>query len=172
LKRLGDGRYFILFWLFFWFFPFTFLGGKFTRYFTFALPAVMVTAAVGLQALARLFERALQNLKTGDGARLVARVALPLVVFALSAYATVKAAPHYRLYTNVIGGGRERAGSYFPHDEFYDASMRETLAAVAGLARPGARVASETPELTTHYARLAGRDDLNSVSLSNPSALV
>ena len=171
LKRLGDGRYFILFWLYFWFVSFTFLGGKFTRYFTFALPAVLVTAAVGLQALARLFERALNKFNKGDGARLVARVALPLVVFALSAYASVSAAPHYRLYTNVLGGGRERAGSYFPHDEFYDASMRETLNTVARLARPGARVASETPELTTHYARLAGRDDLQSVSLSNPSAL-
>lgn len=171
LKRLGDGRYFILFWLFFWFFPFTFLGGKFTRYFTFALPAVLITAAVGLHAATRLGERALKKFGEGDGPRLVARVALPFFVFALSAYASASAAPHYRLYTNVLGEGHKRAGSYFPHDEFYDASTRETLAEVARLARPGARVASETPELTTHYARLAGRDDLQSVSLSNPSAL-
>jgi hypothetical protein len=170
-RRLGDGRYFVLFWLFFWFFPFTFLGGKFTRYFTFALAPVLVTAAIGLHAAARLLERALRNLLTGDAPRLLARVALPLVVMALSAYASLGIAPHYRLYTNVLGGGRERAGSYFPHDEFYDASAREALASVARLARPGARVASETPELTTHYARLAGRDDLQSVSLSNPSAL-
>jgi hypothetical protein len=170
-RRLGDGRYFVLFWLFFWFFPFTFLGGKFTRYFTFALAPVLVTAAIGLHAAARLSERALRNFMNGDAPRLVARVALPLVVFALSAYASASAAPHYRLYTNVLGGGRESAGGYFPHDEFYDASTRETMAAVARLARPGARVASETPELTTHYARLAGRDDLQSVSLSNPSAL-
>ncbi len=170
-KRLGDGRYFVLFWFFFWFFPFTFLGGKFTRYFTFALAPVLVTAAIGLHAAARLFERALRNFMSGDAPRLVARVGLPLVVFALSAYASVRAAPHYRLYTNILGGGHERAGDYFPHDEFYDASTRDALDAVARLARPGARIASETPELTTHYARLAGRDDLQSVSLSNPSAL-
>src|SRR3712207_8435715 len=47
-KRLGDRRYFLLFWFFFWFFPFTFLGGKFTRYFTFALPAVLIAAALGI----------------------------------------------------------------------------------------------------------------------------
>src|SRR5215211_3355067 len=56
-RRLGDGRYFLLFWLFFWFFPFTFLGGKFTRYFTFALPAVLITSAVGLTYLAGLVTR-------------------------------------------------------------------------------------------------------------------
>jgi predicted membrane-bound dolichyl-phosphate-mannose-protein mannosyltransferase len=171
LKRLGDGRYFVLFWLYFWFFSFTFLGGKFTRYFTFALPAVHITAALGLHAAARLCERALSGLSRRETSGLFARAALPLVVFAFTAYASVSAAPHYRLYTNALGGGKEHAGSYFPHDEFYDAGSRDTLAAVAKLARPGARVASETPELSTYYARLAGREDLRSVSLSDRAAL-
>jgi hypothetical protein len=171
LKRLGDGRYFVLFWLYFWFFSFTFLGGKFTRYFTFALPAVHFTAAIGLHAASRLFERTLSGLSRKETPKLLARAALPLVVCAFSAYASVSAAPHYRLYTNILGGGRERAGSYFPHDEFYDAGSRTTLAAVARLARPGARIASETPELSTHYARVAGRFDLRSVSLSDRDAL-
>ncbi|HWS55001.1 MAG TPA: amino acid adenylation domain-containing protein, partial [Pyrinomonadaceae bacterium] len=49
----------------------------------------------------------------------------------LSALASASAAPHFRLYTNALGGGPAAAGSYFPHDEFYDASTRQTAEAVA-----------------------------------------
>jgi len=170
-KRLGDGRYFVLFWLFFWFFPFTFLGGKFTRYFTFALPAVLVTAAIGAQAAAGLLARRLARRGAGESAQLYARAGLALAVLSFSAYASASAAPHYRLYTNALGGGREAAGTYFPHDEFYDSATRETAEAVARLARPGGAVANETPELFAHYLRLAGRTDLRSVSLSDRAAL-
>jgi hypothetical protein len=161
-RRLGDGRYFLLFWLFFWFFPFTFLGGKFTRYFTFALPAVLMTSAVGLHYLAGLVSK--------RGGSFYAKYGLGLVV-GLSLLASVRAAPHYRLYTNFLGGGEARAGTYFPHDEFYDASTRDIAEAVARLAPRGARVASETPELLTYYLHLAGREDLRSLSLSDRAAL-
>ncbi|MDQ3908489.1 MAG: glycosyltransferase family 39 protein [Acidobacteriota bacterium] len=166
-RRLGDGRYFLLFWLFYWFFPFTLLGGKFTRYFTFALPAVLITAAVGARYAASFVARPLSN----ENARGYAFTAAALALVTLSAYASATAAPHYRLYTSALGGGAARAGDYFPHDEFYDASTPDAAAAVARLVRPGARVASETPELFDYYARRAGRDDLASVSLSDPSAV-
>ncbi|MCA1622033.1 MAG: glycosyltransferase family 39 protein [Acidobacteria bacterium] len=171
-RRLGDGRYFLLFWLFFWFFPFTFMGGKFTRYFTFALPAVLLTSAVGVHYVAGLLGR----LRTGEQGRGAQRTAyagaaLAFVVGAFSLYGSASAAPHYRLYTNALGGGAGRAGTYFPHDEFYDASTGDIASAVARLAPPGARVASETPELLAYYARLAGREDLRSVSLSDRAAL-
>jgi 4-amino-4-deoxy-L-arabinose transferase-like glycosyltransferase len=45
-RKLGDGRYFLLFWMFFWL-QFTISGSKFTRYTTFVLPAVYTTAAIG-----------------------------------------------------------------------------------------------------------------------------
>jgi hypothetical protein len=166
-RRLGDGRYFLLFWLFFWFFPFTLLGGKFTRYFTFALPVVLITAALGVEFVAGK----LAALLRGEAARTAARALVAVAVVALSAYAAVGAMPHYRLYTNALGGGRAAAGYHFPHDEFYDASTGDVAAAVARLAPPGARVASETPELLAYYMRQAGREDLRSVSLSDPAAL-
>jgi 4-amino-4-deoxy-L-arabinose transferase-like glycosyltransferase len=170
-RRLGDGRYFVLFWLFFWFFPFTFLGGKFTRYFTFALPAVLITAAVGVYAAAGLLARLLRRDELNGRAGAYACTALALFVVGSSVYASAVSAPHYRLYTSALGGGRARAGTYFPHDEFYDASTREVAAEVARLAAPGARVASETPELIGYYARLAGREDLREVSLSDRAAV-
>lgn len=172
-RRLGDGRFFVLFWFFFWFFPFSVMGGKFTRYFTFALPAVVITAAIGVHAagefLARLMARG--DAPAGNYSRGFARVALGLAVVAFSAYASAVAAPHYRLYTNVLGGGTERAGSYFPHDEFYDSSVRDAAQIVARHAPPGARVAGETPGLFSYYASLAGRNDIVSVSLSDAPAL-
>ncbi|HVF57842.1 MAG TPA: glycosyltransferase family 39 protein [Pyrinomonadaceae bacterium] len=171
LKRLGDGRFFILFWLFFWFFPFTLMGGKFTRYFTFALPAVLMTASIGIHAAARWLAQLTVRLNASEGFNNYVRACFALAVVAFSAYASASAAPHYRLYTNALGGGRERTGDYFPHDEFYDASTREVARFIAQSARPGARVASETPELVAHYARLYGRADLAHVSLSDRAAL-
>lgn len=160
-RRLGDGRFFILFWLFFWFFPFTLLGGKFTRYFTFALPAVLITAAVGIDLCARFAARRFA----------AARAVLATAVVLFSFAAAAEAAPHYRLYTNALGGGMARAGSYFPHDEFYDASVRDVARWLANNAPPGAAVFSETPGLVAHYLALAGRDDLRSESLSDRRAL-
>ena len=171
-KRLGDGRYFVFFWLFFWFFPFPLLGGKFTRYFTMALPVVLVVAAIGINAAGGWIAQAVRGVAAaGAASRGYAHAALAVLVIASSVYASAGASPHYRLYTNALGGGRERAGSYFPHDEFYDASMRDTARRIAAFASRGARVASETPELFTHYAARAGRTDLVSFSLSDRAAL-
>ena len=64
-----------------------------------------------------------------------------------------------------------RAGYYFPHDEFYDASMRDIIAEVARRAGPSARVASESPLLASYYAERVKRPDLLCVSLSDPEAL-
>jgi 4-amino-4-deoxy-L-arabinose transferase-like glycosyltransferase len=171
-KRLGDGRYFVFFWLFFWFFPFPLLGGKFTRYFTVALPVVLITAAIGINFVGQVLAQALRRKTVSEFVSGYAHAGIVILVIASSAYASAGVLPHYRLYTNALGGGQARAGSYFPHDEFYDASMRETARYVAASARPGARVASETPELFTHYALLAGRSDLISLSLSDRKALL
>ncbi|MDQ3686181.1 MAG: glycosyltransferase family 39 protein [Acidobacteriota bacterium] len=171
-KRLGDGRFFVLSWLFFWFLPFSVMGGKFTRYFTFALPVVVITAAIGVRAVGQFLSRLTsRGAFVESGAGSFARVALGFAVVAFSAYASARAAPHYRLYTNAIGGGTERAGSYFPHDEFYDSSVRDAANLVARHAPRGTRVVSETPGLVSYYATLVGRDDLLSASLSDSQAL-
>ncbi|HVF49636.1 MAG TPA: glycosyltransferase family 39 protein [Pyrinomonadaceae bacterium] len=170
-RRLGDGRFFVLFWIFFWFFPFTVLGGKFTRYFTFALPVVLITAAIGINAVSQKLSGLFARRDAGDALRFAARAGVACAVVALAAYASASAAPNFRLYTNALGGGTARAGTYFPHDEFYDSSMRATVQAFLPQARRGARVASETPEVVNFYARSAGRDDLDCISLSDAAAL-
>jgi hypothetical protein len=63
------------------------------------------------------------------------------------------------------------AGYYFPHDEFYDASMRDAMAEIVRRARTGARVASESPSLAAYYAEREKRFDLDFISLSDPDAV-
>ncbi|MBA3768644.1 MAG: glycosyltransferase family 39 protein, partial [Acidobacteria bacterium] len=170
-RNLGDGRYFILFWLFVWTMSFVFVGGKFTRYFTLVLPAVLVTAAVGVQLVGRWIAQQLASLLSGERASIYVQAALALALVLGSIASSASAAPDFRLYTNVLGGGMAKAGSYFPHDEFYDASMRNVMAEIATRAEPGARVATETHGLSAYYAERAGRSDLVCISLSDPEAL-
>jgi hypothetical protein len=99
------------------------------------------------------------------------RAAVALFVVLGGLNAAVDAAPHFRLYTNELGGGLAKAGYYFPHDEFYDASVRDAMFEIAKRARPGAKVASETPTVAAYYAGRANRPDLVCVMLSDPEAL-
>ena len=167
-RRLGDGRLFVIFWLFFWFFPFTLLGGKFTRYFTVALPAVLIVAALGVETGARSIARRVTWLANRSTA---VSSGIALVVISASLSAAIRVAPHYRLFTNALGGGMERAGSHFPHDEFYDASVRDVAGWIAVNAPRDVMVLSETPGLMAHYLSLAGRGDVRSRSLSDQGAV-
>ncbi|HSE16485.1 MAG TPA: glycosyltransferase family 39 protein [Pyrinomonadaceae bacterium] len=164
-RKLGDGRYFILFWFLLWVVAFCFPGGKFTRYYTTVLPAVLITSALGIQFVGRWLANWAAGLKHYVPA------SLAVIVIAGSVINSVNAAPHFRLFTNPIGGGTSWAGYYFPHDEFYDASMRDVMVEIAGRAQPGARVASESPSLAAYYAERAKRPDLVCVSLSDPDAV-
>jgi hypothetical protein len=166
-RKLGDGRYFLLFWFLLWVVTFCFPGGKFTRYYTTVLPAVLITSALGIQWVGRW----LANRVSGDGLKHYVTASLAVIVIAGSAISSIQAAPHFRLFTNSIGGGNAWAGYYFPHDEFYDANMRDVMSEIAGRARPGARVASESPSLACHYGGLEQRSDLVCVSLSDPEAV-
>lgn len=170
-RKLGDGRYFLLFWMFYWALTFVFSGGKFTRYFTTILPAVLITAALGVQFVSRQLARHVFARFGIDEAGTGVRAALALLLILCSVQASLSIAPHYRMYLNWLGGGWAHAGAYFPHDEFYDASLREAVSEIAKRAGLGAHVASETPGLAAYYAQRAGRTDLICVSLSDASAL-
>lgn len=164
-RKLGDGRYFLLFWFLLWVVAFCFPGGKFTRYYTTVLPAVLITSAIGIQFAGRSIANHLSSFKHYIPA------SLAVIVIIASVVSSIQATPHFRLFTNSLGGGTAWAGYYFPHDEFYDASMRDAMAQIAARASSGAHVASESPSLATYYAERAGRTDLICVSLSDPAAV-
>ncbi|MFN2493538.1 MAG: phospholipid carrier-dependent glycosyltransferase [Pyrinomonadaceae bacterium] len=171
LRKLGDGRYFLILWLFLWLMIFGFAGGKFTRYFTVALPAVLITSAVGVQFVGRWISSTLSCMFAVGWPRSYIPAAIALIIVVSSGAAAVKSSPHFRLYTNVLGAGGGKQGYYFPHDEFYDASMREVMFEIARRAKPEAKVASESTSLASYYARRANRPDLVSVFLSDPNAV-
>ena len=169
-RKTGDGRYFLLLWLALWSLAFMFVGGKFARYITSVMPAVIISAAIGIQFAARhggnWFARFFKNETFGT----YARSALPTVIVAASLWSAVQAAPHYRLYVNELTGAA-RAGALFPQDEFYDAYMQPALAEIAKQAQPKTRVASELQTVATYYAARSGRTDLASLELSDPADL-
>jgi hypothetical protein len=170
-RKLGDGRYFILFWFLLWVVAFCFPGGKFTRYYTTVLPAVLITSALGIQFVGRWLANRISNFESTMSIKHYVPAGLAVIVIAGSVVNSINAAPHFRLFTNSLGGGTNWAGYYFPHDEFYDASMRDVIAEIAGRARPGARVASESPSLAGYYAERDKRPDLICISLSDPDAM-
>lgn len=170
-RKLGDGRYFIIFWLYFWCVAFCFPGGKFTRYYTSVLPAVLITAALGIQFAGRWLAKAISKMEAGRRLRHYVPAGLAVIAITWSLIDSINASPHFRLFTNYLGGGVERAGTYFPHDEFYDASMRDTIAEISKRARLGATVVSESPLLASYYAQKENRTDLHCVSLSDADAL-
>ena len=166
-KKLGDGRYFVFFWAFMWFMPFSVLGGKFTRYFTLAEPLILLSAATGFYFILRWLSRKFSNLVGSKSALAVFQIALFIMLLLPSFVSSFSISPHFRLHTNIIGGGTKHSGSYFPHDEFYDTSTREIVQEITAKARPNAIVANETPGLFEYYAKKAGREDLVFVSLSD-----
>jgi len=170
-RKIGDGRYFLILWFALWVLAFMFVGGKFTRYLTTVLPAILMTAAIAVQfsarRLGRFFSRAVGN----ESVKIYARAALASLVIISAFWSSVRAAPHYRLYVNRLGGGPANAGYYFPQDEFYDAYMRDVISEIARRARPGARVASELPTVAAYYAERANRSDLVCVETSDPVEL-
>jgi len=169
-KKTGDGRYFLIFWLFFWGITFMFAGGKFTRYFTSVLPAVVMTAALGVQLAAGWLGRICARVFNNPGVPVYARAALVSLVIISALWSSATAMPHYRLYMNTLGGSA-RAGLYFPQDEFYDAYMQDAMSEIAKHASPGTRVASELPTVAAYYAQRLGRADLVCVELSDAAEL-
>lgn len=168
LRRLGDGRFLIFFWACFWLISYTFIGGKFTRYFTTFAPVIMICAAIGFYFIAKQIGIFLGKSTAVSAAAqwilLTAAIAVPLAN-------SVSSTPHFRLFTNSLGGGNSSAGSYFPHDEFYDLSTREIITEIAKDARHNAVVACETPALFEYYAKVVGRPDLQMISLSDAAKI-
>jgi predicted membrane-bound dolichyl-phosphate-mannose-protein mannosyltransferase len=156
----GDGRYFLLFWLFFWGLTFVFTGGKFTRYATSLMPAVIITAALAIQFAGRKVGKVFRSVFEQAPIGIYARAALVSLVIISTMWSAASAAPHFRLYLNALSGAA-RAGAFFPQDEFYDAYMLDAMKEIAARARPGARVGTEIPVLAEYYAKRAGREDLS-----------
>jgi hypothetical protein len=169
-RKLGDGRYFLLFWMFFWL-QFSISGAKFTRYTLFVLPAIHATAAIGGYYVIRWVASRSATLLGRDSLRVYLKAALASLMVIFSVLASASAVPHYRLFTNMLGGGPVKGGAYFTQDEFYDGEIKKVMNEIASRARQGAMVASETPTVCAYYAGKYKRTDLACVSLSDRESI-
>ena len=171
LRRWREpGHGFIVFMILFWIVPYSLMGAKWPRYLLSLMPFVYMSAAVGVVLLIRWTASALSKWNSRGwisgvvtGLLLLATVVMP----ALTAYGH---APHYGLYSNIIG---DRYTAYFfPHDEFYDDGLNEAIHFVCLNAPPNATIVTETPGVVGYYTEKFGRKDLQSQVLSDPDFTV
>lgn len=161
VRRKEPGYAFLLFMFLFWIVPYSLIGGKWLRYTLSLMPFVYMLAAVGVVALIRAARARLPQWK--HGAVTVTVMVVTLFV-GLPALIAATHGPHYALYTNALAA--DKAGYYFPHDEFYDDGLREGLRFVCDVAPQDATVAHETPGVARYYLAKFGRADLKSHAIS------
>jgi hypothetical protein len=162
-QRKNSQHFFPLFMFLWWIIPFSFSGGKFLRYALSAMPMVCIISARGIVKLFELLSEPMRAdlpvpIRAFAGAFLALFLATPL-------FSALSSAPFYSLYLNPLGAGR--AAYYFPHDEIYDAGLREAIKDICEKAPPGATVAGESPLVFKYYLARFGRSDLSYFNLSD-----
>jgi len=160
-NRRYSGHAFLLFMFLFWIVPFSLIGGKWLRYTLSLMPFVYMIAAVGVMALIKLVSARVSSLRHGRSLVSAVAVLIFMLVPAAIAYSNN---PHYALYTNALAA--DKAGYYFPHDEFYDDGLREAIRFVCDNAPQNAIIAHETPAVARYYLEQCGRTDLQSQAMS------
>lgn len=155
------GHAFLIFMFLFWIVPYSLIGGKWLRYTLSLMPFVYMLAAVGVAALIRLVQK-----HRSKRTAVVLSVVSVAVFVASPAWIAFANRPHYALYTNALAA--DKAGFFFPHDEFYDDGLREAIRFVCDEAPNGATMAHETPGVAGYYLAEFGRADLQSQAISSP----
>jgi hypothetical protein len=171
LRRWRNPAYgFVVFMILFWIVPYSLMGAKWPRYLLSLMPFVYMSAAVGVVLLIRWTASTFAKWNSSGwvsgavtGLLLLATVIAP----AFSAYAS---APHYGMYSNIIGD--RYTAHFFPHDEFYDDGLNEAIRFVCTNAPANATIVTETPGVARYYTEKFGRQDLQSQVLSDPNFAV
>ncbi len=167
LRRWREpGPAFLLLMFLLWIIPYSLIGGKWLRYTLAMMPFVYMIAAVGISVLIRLCVKAFKSINAGRVKQVATALAV-IIFLAWPAVTTLRSAPHYAAYTNALGRGR--TGYFFPHDEFYDDGVRESIKFICEHAPRGATVVHETPGVMRYYLEQFGRTDLQTRVLSDPN---
>jgi hypothetical protein len=160
-RRRHPGHIFLIFMFLFWIVPYSLIGGKWLRYTLSLMPIVYMLAAVGVVTLTRA---AIARFPDWKHASITFSAIAVMIFVGVPAITAVAHGPHYALYTNALAS--DKAGYFFPHDEFYDDGLREAIKNVCDVAPPGSTVAHETQAVARYYLSKFGRSDLNSHAIS------
>lgn len=161
VRRRERGHIFARVFLVFTVLPYSLVATKFVRYMLPMFALIDMVAAVGLVWVVR---------RLIGKPRMVARFVAPGVAIAVivsAAHAVTSASPYVGLYQNPIGDRWSRNRLLFPHDELYDAGVREAVAYLAVAAPRRATVLSEAPGVVRTYLDRFGRADVASGALSS-----
>lgn len=171
LRRWREASYgFVAFMILFWIVPYSLMGAKWPRYLLSLMPFLYMAAAVGIVFLIRRASSAFRKWNAKGSVTAAATGLLVLLVVFVPGFTAYASAPHYALYSNVIG---DRYTAYFfPHDEFYDDGLREAIQFVCVTAPANAVIVTETPGVVRYYTEKFGRTDLQSRVLSDPDFTV
>jgi len=161
------GPRFVLFMILFWIVPYSLVGAKWLRYTLSLMPFVYMGAALGAIALVRWLQRVFQQSRFGPAAYGIATGLMLFVLIAVPAWTAYASAPHYGLYSNILGDGS--TAYFFPQDEFYDDGVNEAIGFICQHAPRNANIVSETPGVVHYYTEKFGRSDLQPHVLSDPN---
>jgi hypothetical protein len=171
LRRWRHPGYgFVIFMILFWIVPYSLMGAKWARYLLSLMPFLYMAAAVGVVLLIRWAATAFGKWYPNGAATWLATGAMFLLVIAVPAWTAYASAPHYALYSNVIGD--RYTAHFFPHDEFYDDGLNDAIHFVVLNAPPGDEIITETPGVVGYYIEKFNRKDLQSKVLSDPDYFV
>ncbi len=162
----NPGHAFVLFMLFFWLVPYSLVGSKWLRYTLSLMPFVYMGAAIGTMTLIRWCRVGLEKLKAGPAMLRPATALLVLILIAVPAWTAYASAPHYAMYTNILG--TRYTAYFFPHDEFYDDGLNDAIRFVCARAPQAATIVTEAPGVVLYYIEKLGRKDLQVRVLSDP----
>jgi Dolichyl-phosphate-mannose-protein mannosyltransferase len=160
------GYLFLRLMLVFWLLPLSLMGTKFLRYTLSLMPLVYMTAAVGILVMWRWLSLWVRRFTLSPQAAQATAAALAIVFLITPAITMLRSLPYPNLYLNAFGG--DRAGYYFPHDEFYDLGARESVRYIADIAPTGARLAAEIPGVVEYYLQCYKRPDIQVEIMSQP----
>jgi len=161
-QRTGRGAVFGRVFLLFTLIPYSLVASKFMRYLLPVFAVIDIIAAAGLVAILAVATRRLSQAR-----RAPATVAATAAMLATVAGSSIAAAPFFGLHQNVIGERVSQQRLLFPHDELYDAGLREAVAYVAATAGQGDVIFSDAPAAARTYLDLGGRPDIGTHGLSN-----
>ena len=168
LRRWRAPSYgFVIFMILFWIVPYSLMGAKWARYLLSLMPFLYMAAAVGVVWLIRWASSAFEKWNSNGLVTRIATAALLLFVVAAPALTAFASAPHYALYSNVIG--QRYTAHFFPHDEFYDDGLSDAIRFVCASAPANATIVSEAPGVVGYYIGKFNRPDLQSKVLSDPN---
>jgi hypothetical protein len=163
----NPGHAFVLFMLFFWLVPYSLAGSKWLRYTLSLMPFVYMGAAIGTMTLIRWLSVRLEKLNAGPALLPAATAVLVLTLIAVPAWTAYASAPHYAMYTNILG--TRYTAYFFPHDEFYDDGLNDAIRFVCARAPQGSTIVTEAPGVARYYTEKLGRKDLEVRVLSDPN---